>query len=122
MLPPQLQDDGNPQVAALMQQLQQMDGHAKQAVGQLQQQLQQVNQQLVAEKQKNMQGMAKLQIDARKADIYGPCFLGVQVPDHCDTAGLHRGGKSQDFPHLPALNLRTGKCPSSTPPIQPTCR
>jgi len=71
MLPPQLQDDGNPQVAALMQQLQQMDGHAKQAVGQLQQQLQQVNQQLEAEKQKNMQGMAKLQIDARKADIDG---------------------------------------------------
>lgn len=71
MLPPQLQDDGNPQVAALMQQIQQMDGHAKQAVGQLQQQLQQVSQQLEAEKQKNMQGMAKLQIDARKADIDG---------------------------------------------------
>lgn len=69
MLPPQLQDDGNPQVAALMQQLQQMDGQARQAVGQLQQQLQQVSQQLEAEKQKTAQGMAKLSIDARKADV-----------------------------------------------------
>lgn len=69
MLPPQLQDDGNPQVMMLQQQMQQMDGQAKQAVGQLQQQLQQLTQQLQAEKNSQQAEVISAQLDAKRLEI-----------------------------------------------------
>lgn len=68
MLPPALQDDGNPMVAQLQQALQQQDAQAKQAVQALQGQMQQLMQQLEQERQKNAQESRKVEIDAFNAD------------------------------------------------------
>lgn len=69
MLPPQLQDDGNPQVMMLQQQMQQMDGQAKQAVQTLQQQIEQLNQQLLAAKTDKEADMLQFQLDAKTAEL-----------------------------------------------------
>lgn len=69
MLPPQLQDDGNPQVMMLQQQMQQMDMQARQAVQTLQQQLQQLTQQYEAEKNSQQAEVISAQLDAKRLEI-----------------------------------------------------
>ena len=69
MLPPHLQEGDNPQVMMLQQQMQQMDGQAKQAVQTLQQQIEQLNQQLVAAKTDKEADMLQFQLDAKTAEL-----------------------------------------------------
>jgi hypothetical protein len=67
MLPQQAQG-ANPQLQAMQQQMQQMDAHAKEAVGQLQQQLKEQAQALEDKQFERMQAAEKLQIDKYNAE------------------------------------------------------
>lgn len=67
MLPPQMQAQ-NPQLEQLQQQMQQMDGQAKQAISQLQQQMQQKDMQLKSMQQDKQLEAQKLQIDQFNAE------------------------------------------------------
>jgi hypothetical protein len=82
-LPPNLQGP-NPQAQAMQQQMQQMDMHAKEAVGQLQGQVQELTQKLQAMEADKQIEMGKLAIDKQNADTNRVKAINDQTKTQAD--------------------------------------